>query len=137
MTLQGPNLSLLGSNGPSLAGPLAGPADLLKEHPWAIIVGLLAGGWLASKYAPAWGGSWGASRAAHARATAFHGASRRRPEKKKTRKTADADLAVTTSPQQRETPCCQRCGTRIGVAYRRGRYGGYYCGSHRPGRRKY
>ena len=73
LTLQGPNLSLLGTIAPSLAGPLAGPVDMIKEHPWAILLGLFAGGFLASKYAPAWGSAWGAQHAARSRDRAVHG----------------------------------------------------------------
>ena len=76
LTLQGPNLSLLGSSMPALTGlasTLAGPVDTVKEHPWVIVLGLLAGGFLASKYAPAWGSVWGSHHAAHAREKSFNG----------------------------------------------------------------
>ena len=58
----------------------AGPVDTIEElatyarfHPWVIVLGLLAGGFLASKYAPAWGSVWGSHHAAHAREKSFNG----------------------------------------------------------------
>jgi len=89
LTLQGPNMSLLGSAGPTLLGPLvvplAGPIDAVKEHPWIFIGGLFLGGWLASKYAPAWGGVWGGHHAAQTRERALRGPKGRGSKKRRRR----------------------------------------------------
>jgi hypothetical protein len=96
MTLQGPNLALLGggvgfplvessplvapavSSGSMFAG-LSGPVfDTVKAHPWVLLLGLVVGGYAASRVLPEWGGAWGSHYAAHKRETSFHGPRRRR-----------------------------------------------------------
>jgi hypothetical protein len=52
---------------------LLGVSDTIVAHPWMIVVGLLAGSWLASKYSPSWGEIWGEHHASHAREKSLHG----------------------------------------------------------------
>lgn len=83
LTLQGPNLSLLGVGAVAPTDPVDAinvkasvgeqAVFAIKGHPWAILLGLFVGGFLASKYAPAWGGAWGAQHAARSRDRAVHG----------------------------------------------------------------
>ena len=61
-------------------GSLAGSFAL--SNPWVVLFGLLAGGLIASRYAPDWGSgkgaAWASHREAHSREKALHGRRKRR-----------------------------------------------------------
>jgi hypothetical protein len=70
MSLEGPRLGAIQT---PRSKTLKGVADTIMQHPWVAFLGLLAGGWLASKYAPTWGKSWGHQRMAYSRERSMHG----------------------------------------------------------------
>jgi len=68
-----------GTGVPSERLLLSGPVgDTVRAHPWVIVLGLLAGGYVASRAFLAWGSAWGERQAAHKRETALKGPRRRR-----------------------------------------------------------
>lgn len=91
MTLQGLRPELLGAltsvpvnllglpppKATTLAG-LRGVADTITSHWFVILLGLIAGGYVADKHLTPRGAAWGAMHARHARERSLHGARRRR-----------------------------------------------------------